>query len=160
MADRHDPGFVSPIFKAEFNKDRRTADQTHKIPDNADVIAKTACSESLSIDTIMTESQYQRDLSAKAFASASGQIDFLKASFTANSEYREISKQLKSNKNLIIKNEAVCIVYAARIQTGTPPPVTDNFREFVRRMSRERNYPDFLDTFGTHFVESVDMGAR
>ena len=158
--DGFDPGFTSPIFKSEFNKDRRTADQNYKIPDNADVIVKTACSDSLSVATIMTESQYQRDLSVKASASVSGQIKAVKASFTASTEYTRMSTQLKSNKKTVIKNEAECIVYEARIQTGTPPPVTDNFREFVRRMEREKNYPEFLDTFGTHFVENVNMGAR
>ena len=158
--DRFDPGFAAPIFKSEFSKDRRTADQNYKIPDNADVIAKTACSDSVTVETIMTESQYQQDLSTKASASASGQVKVVKASFTASVEYSRMSRQLKTNTKSVIKNEASCVVYEARIQTGTPPPVTDNFREFVKRMATEKNYPEFLNTFGTHFVEIVDMGAR
>ena len=158
--DRFDPGFASPIFKAEFEKGRTTADQSYKVPDNADIIAKSACSDSVTVETIMTETQYQQDLLAKASASASGQIKAVKASFTASTEYSRMSKQLKSNTNSIIKNEASCVVYEARIQTGTPPPVTDNFKEFVKRMAAEKNYPEFFDTFGTHFVEYVDMGAR
>ena len=157
---RFDPGFASPIFKAEFNKGRKTADQSYLIPDNADIIVKTACSDSVSVETIMTESEYQQSLRAKASVSGSGQIKAVKASFTASTEYSRMSKELKSNTKSIIKNEVYCVVYEARIQTGSPPPVTDNFKEFVKRMASEKNYPEFLDTFGTHFVEYTDMGAR
>ena len=130
------------------------------MPDNADIIAKTACSDSVSVDTIMTESQYQNDLSLKASASVSGQVKVVKASFTASAEYTRMSKELKSNTKSVIKNEASCVVYEARIQTGTPPPVTDNFKGFVKKMATDENFGEFLDTFGTHFVEYVDMGAR
>ena len=158
--DGFDPGFEAPIFKAEYKKDRRTADQRYKVPDNADVIAKTACGDSVSVETFMTESEYQQDLSTKASALASRHLSVAEASFTASAEYTRMSKQLKSNAKSIIKNEASCVVYEARIQTGTPPPVTDNFREFVKHMAKEKNHPEFFDTFGTHFLEVVDMGAR
>ena len=158
--DRFDPGFTAPIFKSEFEKGRTTADQSYKIPDNADVIAKSACSDSVTVETIMTESQYQQDLLTKASASASGQLKAVKASFTASAEYSRMSKQLKSNTKSVVKNEASCVVYEARIQTGTPPPVTDNFAAFVKKMATDKNFPEFFDTFGTHFVEYVDMGAR
>ena len=158
--DRFDPGFASAIFESEFNKDRRTADRSYKIPDNADVIAKTACSDSVTVETIMTESEYQQDLSMKASASVSGQVKVVEASFTASTEYTRMSKQLKSNTKSVIKNEASCVVYEARLQTGTSPPITENFREFIKKMASDENYPEFFDTFGTHFVEVVDMGAR
>ena len=155
-----DPGFKAPIFKAEFAGDRRTADQNYKIPDNSDVIAKTACSMSASVNTIMTQSEYQQDLSLKASASVSGQIKVVKASFTASAEYTRMSKQLKSNTKSVIKNEASCVVYEARLQTGTPPPVTEDFLASVKQLADSREYERFLNTYGTHFVEFVDMGAR
>ena len=158
--DRFDPGFAEKIFKAEYKKGRRTDDRKYTIPDNADVIAKTACNDAVTVETIMTESEYQHDLSTKAAASVSGKVEVVEASFTASTEYTRISSQLKSNKKTVIKNEASCIVYGARVQTGTPPPVTDNFRAFVKKMAKNKNYADFFNTFGTHFVEFIDMGAR
>ena len=155
-----DPGFAAPIFKAEFKAGRRTADKFYQIPDNADFIAKTACSELVSVSTIMTESDYQLDLHTRAAASASLDLDVVKASFTASTEYTRMSKTLKSNTKTVIKNEASCVVYEGRIQTGTPPPVTDNFLAFVKRMAKEKNYAEFLNTFGTHFIDIINMGAR
>ena len=158
--DQVDRGFVGKIFKAEYKKGRQTDDRRYTIPDNADIIAKTACSDAATVETIMTESEYQHDLSTKAAASVSGKVEVAEASFTASIEYERMSKQLKSNTKSIIKNEASCIVYGARVQTGTPPPVTDNFRASVKKMAKKKNYASFLDTYGTHFVEYIDMGAR
>ena len=155
-----DHGFAGKIFKAEYKNGRRTDDQRYTIPDNADIIAKTACSDAVTVETIMTESEYQHDLSTKAAVTVSGKVEVAEASFTASTEYTRMSKQLKSNTKSIIKNEASCIVYGASVQTGTPPPVTENFRASVKKMAKKKSYANFLDTFGTHFVEYIDMGAR
>eukprot|EP00795_Rhopilema_esculentum_P015657 gene15657-6942_t len=158
---RFDPGFKAKIFEATYEKDRRTDDQQYKIPDNVDLDEKESCSSSFSAETVMTKSDYQRSLLAKASASGSAQIKVVKASFSASAEYSKTSKILQSNDKSIIKTEATCIVYEARVQTGTPPKFTSNFLETVKLLGRGQNdYGRFLDTFGTHFVESVDMGAR
>lgn len=157
---KFDDGFRSPIFAASYEQERKTADQRYNVPDNADIIQKTACSDSVSVSTIMTESEYQYDLLTKASASASGQIKVVKASFTASAEYKRMSKELKSNTNSIIKNEASCVVYEARLQTGIPPKTTEHFQASVKKMFADKDYGEFLHTFGTHFVEVVDMGAR
>lgn len=158
--DRFDPGFKSPIFQVEYNQDRKSGDQRYRAPDHTSVDAKSACSDTAKVDTFMTESQYQQDLQTKASVSASGQIKAVKASFTASTEYSRMSKELKSNSKTVMKNEAACVVYEARIETGTPPKVTDNFRESVKKMAKDNNYVNFFNTFGTHFVEYIDMGAR
>lgn len=61
-----DPGFKSKIFQATYEQNKRTDDQRYKIPDNVDILAKEACSSSFSSETVMTESDYQRSLLAKA----------------------------------------------------------------------------------------------
>ncbi len=71
-----------------------------------------------------------------------------------------MSKILKSNTKSVIRTEAGCTVYEGSIQTGTPPKFTDNFLETVKNLQDQKNYGSFLDTFGTHFVEMMDMGAR
>ena len=158
--DLFDPGFAEKIFKAEYKKGRRTDDRKYKIPDNANIIAKSACTDTIQVDAIKTASEYQRDLSTKAAVSASYGTGIVQASFTASTEYSKTSKSLKSNDKSIIKSEALCVVYEASIHTGTPPPVTENFLAFVRKMVDKKNYVEFLNTFGTHFVSRIEMGAR
>ncbi|XP_065055518.1 uncharacterized protein LOC135684006 isoform X2 [Rhopilema esculentum] len=159
--EKFDPGFKFKIFQATYEKNRRTDDQRYKIPDNIDLDEKEACSSTYSAETVMTESDYQRSLSAKASVSGSGQIKVVKASFSASAEYTRTTQLLKSNTKSVIKTEATCGVYEARIQTGTPPAFTANFLETVKRLGRDpEDYGRFLDSFGTHFIESVDMGAR
>ena len=71
-----------------------------------------------------------------------------------------MSKTLKSNTKSVIRSEATCTVYEGRIQTGTPPEFSENFLESVKILQEEEEYGRFLDTFGTHFVEAIEMGAR
>ena len=158
--EKFDPGFKAPIFKSEYTQDRKSGDQRYKAPDNSNIIRKMACSDSVTVDTIMTESQYQQDLLTKASVAASGSVKAVEASFTASAEYTRMSKELKSNTKSVMKNEASCVVYEARIETGTPPQVTDNFKALVSEISKKDNYGEFLNTFGTHFIEFIDMGAR
>ncbi|XP_065054736.1 perforin-like protein 1 [Rhopilema esculentum] len=159
--EKFDPGFRAKIFQASYQQDRLTDDRQFKIPDNVDLDEKEACSSSFSAESVMTESDYQKSLMAKAAVSGSGQVGVVEASFSASTEYTEMSKSLKSNTKSVIKTEATCIVYEARVQTGTPPEFTANFLETVKRLGQDpEGYGRFLDTFGTHFVETVDMGAR
>lgn len=155
-----DPGFRTKIFEATYDKNRQTDDYRYKIPDNVDIVGKESCSAAFSAETVMTESDYQKSLLAKASVTGSGNINIVKASFTASAEYSKTSKRLKTNKKSIIKSEATCTVYEARIQTGTPPKLSENFIKSVKYWSETQDYGKLLDTFGTHFVEAVDMGAR
>ena len=155
-----DPGFRAKIFKATYNGNRKTDDERYRIPDNVDITGKLSCSTSFSSETVMTMSEYQNSLLAKASVSGSAKIKVVDASFTASIEYNRMRKTIESNTKTVIKSEATCTVYEAIIQTGTPPELSENFIQVVQRASRTKNYGDLLDTFGTHFVESVDMGAR
>ena len=155
-----DPGFKSKIFKATYTKDRRTDDQRYKIPDFVDIFGKTSCSSTFSSETVMTVSEYQQSLMAKAAVSGSAQYGVVKGSFSASTEYNRMKSALESNTKSIIKTEATCTVYEGRIQTGTPPEFTENFLESVKFYSGSKEYDKLLDTFGTHFVEAVEMGAR
>ena len=155
-----DPGFKAKIFEATYTQDRRTDDQRYKIPDSVDIDEKQACSASFSTETVMTMSDYQRSLMAKASVSGSGQIKVVKASFSASIEYNRMRKTLETNTKSVIKSEATCIVYEGRIQSGTPPKLTNNFLNTLKEAAATKEYGDLLNQFGTHYVESVEMGAR
>ncbi len=90
----------------------------------------------------------------------SGTFSIVEAAFTASTEYNKKSSLLKKNTKTIIRSEATCTIYEGRVQTGTPPKFTDNFLQSVKLLGEKPEYGRFLDTFGTHFVEAVDMGAR
>ena len=155
-----DPGFRQMIFDATYERDRYTADRRYKIPDNVDITRKKACKSEFSSETVMTLSDYQNSLMAKASVEGSGRIKVVKAAFSASTEYNRVRQTIESNTKSIIKSEACCTVYEGLMNTGTPPRLSENFIASVRALLETRDYGDFLDSFGTHFIESVDMGAR
>lgn len=158
--ERFDPGFRGKIFQAAYSEDRKTDDLRYKIPDSVDVVTKTTCRTSYSAETVSTLSDYQNSLMAKASVSGSGRYKVVKASFSASIEYNRVRKTLESNDKSIIKTEAMCTVYEAILQTGSPPSLTESFLNAIKEAKRTKQYGAFLDTFGTHFIESIDMGAR
>ena len=157
---RFDPGFKTKIFKATYNGDRSTSDRRYKIPDNVDITSKTACSLSFSSETVMTVSDYKNTLKAKSSVSGSAKYGLYKGSFSASVEYNRMSSTLKSNDKSVISSEATCTVYEARLHLGTPPEFSENFLESLKLAAETKNYGRLLDAHGTHFIETVDMGAR
>ena len=155
-----DPGFRQMIFNPTYNKERYTADRRYKIPDNADVTSKHACKSEFSSDSVMTMSDYQKSLMAKASVEGSGRIKIVEASFSASTEYNRVRKTVESNTKSIIKSEAYCTVYEGMLNTGTPPELSENFIAYVTGLLATKDYGNFIDTFGTHFIEAMDMGAR
>ena len=108
----------------------------------------------------MTVSDYKNALKAKTSPSGSGSYGLFKGSFSASAEYNRMSSTLKSNDKSVISSEATCTVYAARLHLGTPPKFTENFLASLRLAAKTKDYGRLLDSHGTHFIETVDMGAR
>ena len=148
------------IFNPTYKKERQTADRRYKIPDYVDITRKQACRSEFSSDTVMTMSDYQKSLLAKASVEGSGSYKIVEASFSASTEYSRVQKTVESNTKSIIKSEAYCTVYEGMLHTGKPPELSENFIGYVTDLLASKDYGNFLDTFGTHFIEAVDMGAR
>ena len=155
-----DPGFKQMIFKPTYKEQRSTADKRFKIPDNVDAMNKVACKYEFSSEALMTMSAYQETLMAKAHLEGSGTYKIVDASFSVSTEYNRVRKKVESNSKTIMKSEAFCTVYGASLNTGTPPDLSQNFIAYVKDLQERENYLEFLDAFGTHFIESIDMGAR
>ena len=155
-----DPGFRQMIFEPTYDKDRYTADRRYKIPDNVDITKKKACKSEFSSETVMTLADYQKSLMAKATVEGSASFKVVDAAFSASTEYNRVRQTIESNTKSIIKSEACCTAYEGFMNTGTPPKLSENFIAFVKRLPESKEYGDFLNSFGTHFIDSVDMGAR
>ena len=155
-----DPGFQQMIFDATYNDNKKTADDRYEIPDNVQVTKKIACKAEFSSETVMTLAEYQKSLMAKASVEGSAKIKVVDAAFSASIEYNRVRKTIESNTRSIIKSEASCTVYEGMMNAGAPPKFTKNFLAFVDRLQQTKDYGRFIDTFGTHYISSLDMGAR
>ena len=141
---KFDPGFKAKIFEATYTGDRKTDDLRYKIPDGVDILGQSACSLSFSSQTIMTSSDYQKSLLAKASVSGSGQHGIVEGSFSASTEYSKMSKTLKKNEKSIISSEATCSVYEGLLNIGTPPKLSRNFLEALKYAAKKKIMEGFL----------------
>ena len=156
-----DPGFEGKIFEATYSKERTTDDLRFRIPDHVDIYSKQTCRIDFSSSTIFSEQEYQKDLLEHISVSAKGSYGIYSAAFSANSDYRETSQKLKSNKKAVIETEAICMVYDALLQLNNPPEFTTNFINAVKNLqSGALTYNAFLAEFGTHFITEIEFGSR
>ena len=53
--------------------------------------------------------------------------------------------------------------YTSRINPGVPPPLAKGFLTYIKELEKDASkekYYDFFESFGTHFVNTIDFSAR
>ena len=156
-----DPGFREKIFKASYAHERETDDRRYTIPDHIDLNSEVACQIDFTSETIETEKEYQKDLLAHVAVSATGSYGVVTGSFSASTDYSKMSNKFQSNSNVLVKSEAVCLIYKAFIQSNNPPRLTRNFKRAVKRLAAgSLGCVAFFESFGTHYLKQVDFGSR
>ena len=155
-----DKGFTSQIFKSTYILQETTSDLEYRIPDHLDAYEAEGCVMQFSSRSIFSEQEYQTDLRAHVGISGEASYGIVSASFSASTDYSKMSKKLVSDDKVFVKSEATCFVYHAQIKTLDPPEFEDYFMNAVRRLADEQSYYELIDTFGTHFLTSAEIGAR
>jgi hypothetical protein len=65
-----------------------------------------------------------------------------------------------STNSFFVSSRAKCIVYNASINKYLSPAFDDNFLAGLETLSDDiQAYYEFIDEFGTHYVNSIHMGA-
>ena len=87
-------------------------------------------------------------------------------SFTANTEYNQMTSSMNTSDKIYISNTATCSVYRAVINNYNPPELSNNFISGLLTLKdkpfkqNEDIYYDFLKNFGTHYIYESIMGSR
>lgn len=74
-----------------------------------------------------------------------------------------MSIQLKSASTYMTASKTNCLVYDASMQVYNMPQFSVNFQQGLEELQGEydpEKFYKFIDTFGTHFVSEVHMGAK
>ena len=72
-----------------------------------------------------------------------------------------MSTETESNKEVYITSQATCALYKATFEDYNMPGLSTNFQAGVASLGTDINaYYTFIDNFGTHYVETVKMGAK
>lgn len=162
--DVFDPGFGQvPLFEFSYDKKQITTDGRWLIPDAVSVPGEaTECSISGSSQTIQTAYDYQSSLSVDVTVEASG----YGAAFSASSDYKQVSQDTSSTKDVFITTSATCQTYLVNLNNFMHPNYSDVFAEQGALLpeffdpNNASMFWQFFDLFGTHFPTQIIFGSR
>lgn len=152
-----DPGYRQMIFDAKYSG-RTTSDGRYLVPDGVDLERADSCSYTFGSSFITGQRSYSESLGVKASVEGS----FITGSFAASADYHHVEQSTKEGSSLFTHAEASCLVYSGNVKKYDHPPFSKNWQEGVKSLPKTYNsskYSDFLETFGTHYIKSVSMGA-
>ena len=158
-----DPGFAQPVFASSFSQCATTGDRRFAIPDGTQLLSCSGtCSLSFSSSIIETTAQYSDRLAVRASLSGSGSKFGFDGAFSASADYQRVSRETQQNSLTVVQSESSCCAYEGNILSFTPPPFHPNFLSGLQKLPEtfdDEAYSAFVDTFGTHYVQGVTMGA-
>ncbi|XP_060596103.1 uncharacterized protein LOC132750178, partial [Ruditapes philippinarum] len=159
LATGHDPGFTYPIFAANYENGKQTADCRYSVPQGLVVVPDVSCITSFTSKIVQTQYEFANSLSVSASVSGGG----WGVSFSASAGYKKSSSEISTGESVFILSSASCNYYFSKLVKRSPPPLDPVFLSWVKRLSRTNStdvYLEFLDTYGTHFPTEVTFGAR
>lgn len=174
QAEGRDPGFRQPILDIQYTESND--DGRWLIPDGVEVRESVMCSYESTTYEIRTSSEYMSSLSTDAKVAGGFSSIFASVKFHANTGFKSMQSETSSNQYTFVSSVAKCSAYEAflghmvplqrlrrQIRRREPIRVTQMFRDAVANLPVERDesvYKQFLQTFGTHYVGKVLMGAK
>jgi hypothetical protein len=157
-----DPGFRNQIFDARYGG-QRTVDGKYELPDGVTALQCTGdCSLQADVSSISGASSYSKLLSSKVGVDVSFGGESFGAEFGASFGYRRIENGTSAGGTVYTQAEAHCCAYKAQVDIFSPPPLTEDFVKAVELAPTEYDadsYLNIIQSYGTHFVMSADMGG-
>eukprot|EP00928_Gymnodinium_smaydae_P057382 TRINITY_DN4062_c0_g6_i1.p1 TRINITY_DN4062_c0_g6~~TRINITY_DN4062_c0_g6_i1.p1 ORF type:complete len:1846 (-),score=225.98 TRINITY_DN4062_c0_g6_i1:77-5614(-) len=158
-------GFGNAVFRIDYSEGTGSGDAGTCVPDGFDIKQSISSTYSVSSSLISTSDQYS-DSVASAFgisgsvsASANGMGGSLAGSYSDESEKR--TERASTNKLKLVVTSASDTHYTALLKSGRSVPQTDpNFEHEVAAASSQARYKYIFDSFGTHYMKKIQMGAR
>ncbi len=171
-----DPGFRHRALDLIIGG-RTTLDGQYSIPNLVESIAAASCKfDSKSVE-LSDEESYRKELSKEASqdisVSASGSYGPVEASgsiaYSKSEKFQEFKKTSVSSQSAVFEAKAVCTEFDLRLEPYADPNFKVSFKQALDALPKEfdacnqtnRNqFYKFIDTFGTHVVTEVVLGAK
>jgi len=157
-----DPGFTNPIFKTSYEMNHLTGDLRFMVPDGVVLGKNVGCDISMSTSAIRDASSYKTSLEAEISGGASWGI----GSFSASASFKAVLEGSSSNEQMYVESKADCRIFTGHLNIYLPPKLDNTFVKAIDYID-ELNFEDskdeyftFITFFGTHFINSIEMGAR
>ena len=133
------------------------------VPDHATAMNQPSCSFSFVTSTISNSATLSTSLSVDASVEGKG----WGASFSASVDYKSVHEATSRSESRFYSTKAQCMVYSASISYEVAK-LSSDFVNSVSKLSHENSdsketiskYRNFINQYGTHFVNSMRMGGR
>ena len=159
LATARDPGFMRAIFKADYVNGKSNGDCRYLLPKGIMAVPDVSCDVSFKSDIVKSKADFHKSLSASANIKGGG-FGF---EFSASASYQKSSSDMSSGEYVYIISRAQCTSYFSRIDFENPPPFNDGFLAAARALtasdSSSQDVLNFIDAYGTHFVDEVTFGS-
>ena len=172
-----DPGFRSRVVKLRQEQTTLTIDQEYMVPLGVDVRYITACKFASEATELSNESEYRSEISkettqkteysggvsSKLF-SVSGEY-----AFSSSSKYKEFVDTSRATQTVTYEARALCSEFKASLKPYYSHVFDDRFEMALNNLpypyeksneTHTREYKQFLDSFGTHYISDVTLGAK
>lgn len=122
-----------------------------------------------SFDSTLMENS--KDLRKSLSTHASGSGGAFGVEFSASAGYQRETQSFSRFRTKKVESSAECRYYTARLMEYQKPDFSDAFKSFLRylnetyssarvQITNEAIYSRIFDTFGTHYIDKVVLGAR
>ena len=161
LTDVQDPGFRHPVLKLTYNERSLTADGRWLLPDNVQSLPVPSCNFHTQYAEMNGVILYRKLLSTEASIEGDSQWD--PSRFSLSDEYAELKEKTEKYRSSYVGTIAKCSQYKALVKNRSKVTVTAEFAKAVLKLPEipnDHEYFKFISTFGTHYVDSVLMGAK
>jgi len=177
LSSELDPGFCNGVVNLIVDPSMATLNREFVVPLGTEHRATTSCQFSSSSTEISSTNEYQKELSREAMVtrqtSASGNIlgfKFGVDSFYSRSDnFQSFAMQRLQTQTTSYQSRALCTEFEARLQKFYEHTLQDAFRRGLDSLlstfdsgneEHKALFGDFLDEYGTHYVNYVALGAK
>jgi len=155
-----DPGFVNNfIFAYDYTDGSVAAEGCILLPQGVALLTNPACTQIVQSDAVDTLSEYQQSFSNVVQA----KVGFPFASFTASTDYSDFQESIVSKHMQKTSYDMECQQFQAWLLESRLPAFSIEFEAAMQALGLQPTQDAFFqlfDDFGTHYVSSVDLGAR
>ena len=159
LTTARDPGFKKAIFKADYVRGKSNGDCRYLVPKGVKALQDVSCDVSFKSDTVRNTAEFHKSLATSASVEGGG-FGF---SFSASASYQKKTSEMSSGEYVYIISKAQCTSYFSEIDLSSLPPFDEGFQSFATKLegasSTDQDVSDFIETYGTHFLESVTFGS-
>jgi len=129
------------------------------VPDGYDILRDSGCTLSFSSDMTFKSSEYKDTLKS----SVHGDFSRAAAAFEASAEWNTFHTHTGSGNTKQVSSMAECSLYIASVNRFSQPNYTQNFEAALSTLPTSYGdgsaYFNLFESFGTHALSSVKMGA-